>query len=154
MLSEQSAVKRSIPGIQAMQDRDMNRQRTEWSRYYRRDELRGLEILLARFINHRCSRHVYDYCSFALVETAAASCWYRGAQRVAVAGHNFIINPGEPHTGGPVFAMGYCTAYILRQSTSPASQPISGLSEPCRSLKILPSMIGASRLCCPHFITA
>ena len=128
-----------------MQDRDMNRQRTEWSRYYRRDELRGLEILLARFINHRCSRHVYDYCSFALVETAAASCWYRGAQRVAVAGHNFIINPGEPHTG----PRGHST-----QSTSPASQPISGLSEPCRSLKILPSMIGASRLCCPHFITA
>lgn len=81
--------------------------REEWTRYYHDSELHGLEVLHARFIEHRYSRHAHDYFVVALVETGVASYWYRGAQRVARAGQVSVINPGEPHTGEAVTPSGY-----------------------------------------------
>ena len=80
---------------------------TEWSRYYHDHELHGLDVLHARFIEHRYARHAHNYFVVALVETGAASCWYRGAQRAASAGQVFVINPDEPHTGDPATPSGY-----------------------------------------------
>lgn len=79
----------------------------EWSCYYRDPRLSGLEILHAHFVDHRYARHSHDYFVIALVETGAASSWYRGAQRVAVSGQVFAVNPDEPHTGDPVTTGGY-----------------------------------------------
>ncbi|MGB0019481.1 MAG: AraC family ligand binding domain-containing protein [Candidatus Sulfotelmatobacter sp.] len=80
---------------------------TEWSRYYHDHELHGLDVLHARFIEHRYARHAHNYFVVALVETGAASYWYRGAQRAASAGQVFVINPDEPHTGDPATPSGY-----------------------------------------------
>lgn len=80
---------------------------TEWSRYYTDTRLHGLEVLHARFITHRYPRHSHDYFVIALVETGAASYWYRGAQRVATSGQVIVVNPDEPHTGEPATTGGY-----------------------------------------------
>ena len=85
----------------------MNRPTQEWSRYYHDRELKGVEVLHARFVTHRYSRHAHEYGVIALVDRGAASYWYRGAQQTAVTGHAFLINPGEPHTGDPAVADGY-----------------------------------------------
>jgi len=79
----------------------------EWSRYYRDRRLHDLDVLHAHFVEHRYARHSHDYFVIALVETGAASYWYRGAQRVATAGQVFVIHPDEPHTGEPVTPSGY-----------------------------------------------
>jgi AraC-like DNA-binding protein len=79
----------------------------EWTHYYHDRQLQGLEVLHAQFIEHRYSRHAHDYFVIALVESGAASYWYRGAQRVAVAGQVFVVNPEEPHTGEAVTRGGY-----------------------------------------------
>jgi AraC-like DNA-binding protein len=79
----------------------------EWSRYYHDCELHNLDVLHARFIEHRYARHSHDYFVIALVEWGAVSYWYRGAQRVASAGQVFVINPDEPHTGEPTASGGY-----------------------------------------------
>jgi AraC-like DNA-binding protein len=86
---------------------EIRNQELEWSRYYHDPQLHGLEVLHARFIDHRYGRHAHDYFVIALVESGAASYWYRGAQRVASAGQVFIINPDEPHTGDPATPGGY-----------------------------------------------
>jgi len=81
--------------------------RSEWSRYYHDPELDDLQVLHARFIEHRYPRHAHDYFVIALVESGACSYWYRGAQRVASAGQVFVVNPEEPHTGDPATPSGY-----------------------------------------------
>jgi AraC-like DNA-binding protein len=85
----------------------MNGSHKEWSRYYHGQELDGLGVLHARFIHHRYPRHAHDYFVIALVERGAVSYWYQGAERTASAGQVFVVNPGEPHTGGPATADGY-----------------------------------------------
>jgi len=85
----------------------MHTERREWSRYYHDRELHDVEILHARFIDHRYSRHAHDYFVIALVETGAVSYWYRGAVHTASAGQVFVLNPGEPHTGDPAIPDGY-----------------------------------------------
>jgi len=80
---------------------------TEWSRYYHVHELRGMDVLHARFIDHCYARHTHDYFVVALVESGAASYWYRGAQRMASADQVFVVNPDEPHTGDPATRGGY-----------------------------------------------
>src|SRR5262249_48700345 len=79
----------------------------EWSQYYRDQRLQHVEVLHAHFVRHRYPRHAHDYPVVALVEGAAASFWYRGAQHTAGNGRVFVINAGEPHTGDPVLANGY-----------------------------------------------
>ncbi|MGB6877512.1 MAG: AraC family transcriptional regulator [Silvibacterium sp.] len=85
----------------------MNKTCKEWSRYYHDPELHGLEALHAQFVEHRYARHAHDYFVIALVESGAASYWYRGAQRIAPAGQVFVVNPDEPHTGEAATRSGY-----------------------------------------------
>jgi hypothetical protein len=85
----------------------MSNSRKEWSRYYHDSGITGLEALHARFVGHRYPRHAHDYSVIALVESGAASYWYRGAQHVAPAGHVFVVNPGEPHAGELAKPEGY-----------------------------------------------
>jgi AraC-like DNA-binding protein len=85
----------------------MNRTCKEWSRYYQDPELHGLEALHAQFVEHRYARHVHNYFVIALVESGAASYWYRGAQCITAAGQVFVVNPDEPHTGEAANRSGY-----------------------------------------------
>lgn len=85
----------------------MNNQAREWSRYYHSQELHGMGVLHAHFIQHRYPRHSHDYFVIALVESGAASYWYQGAKHTASTGQVFVVNPGEPHTGDPAVSEGY-----------------------------------------------
>jgi len=88
-------------------DQGAKKRPSEWSRYYHAPQLHNLDVLHARFIEHRYARHSHDYFVIALVERGAVSYWYRGAQRVATAGQVFIVNPDEPHTGEAATPGGY-----------------------------------------------
>jgi AraC-like DNA-binding protein len=79
----------------------------EWSHYYHFPHLYDLEALHAQFVGHRYVRHTHEYFVIALVDSGAASYWYRGAQRLAGSGQVFIVNPDEPHTGDPAAPGGY-----------------------------------------------
>jgi AraC-like DNA-binding protein len=80
---------------------------TEWSHYYHGHEFGGMDVLHAHFIDHCYGRHAHDYFVVALVESGAASYWYRGARRTASAHQVFVVNPEEPHTGDPATRGGY-----------------------------------------------
>ncbi len=85
---------------------ETNRERTEWSRYYRLPAT-SVEALHARFITHSYPRHAHDYFVIGLVESGAQAYWYRGERRVTPAGQIFLVNPDEPHTGESASRDGY-----------------------------------------------
>jgi AraC-like DNA-binding protein len=79
----------------------------EWSRYYRRPALHDLDVLHARFIEHRFARHSHEYYVIGIVEAGVQAYSYRGARYVTPAGQIFLVNPGEPHTGEAATREGY-----------------------------------------------
>jgi AraC-like DNA-binding protein len=79
----------------------------EWSRYYRRPALHDLEVLHARFIEHRFARHSHDYYVIGYVESGVQTFSYRGARHLTPAGQVFLVNPGEAHTGEAATPAGY-----------------------------------------------
>ena len=79
----------------------------EWSRYYRHAALHDLEVLHARFIEHRFARHSHDYYVIGFVEAGVQAYSYRGARHLTPAGQIFLVNPGEPHTGEAATHRGY-----------------------------------------------
>jgi AraC-like DNA-binding protein len=79
----------------------------EWSRYYREAALHDLEVLHARFIEHRFARHSHEYYVIGVVEAGVQAFSYRGAHHVTPAGQVFLVNPGEPHTGEAATEEGY-----------------------------------------------
>ena len=79
----------------------------EWSRYYYRPAMHDLEVLHARFVEHRFARHSHEYYVIGYVESGVQAFSYQRAQHVTLAGQIFLINPGEPHTGEAASADGY-----------------------------------------------
>jgi AraC-like DNA-binding protein len=79
----------------------------EWSRYYQDPGMHGLEVLHARFVEHRFARHAHEGFVIGLVEAGTQAYSYRGARHVTPAGQVFLVNPGEPHTGEAAAPGGY-----------------------------------------------
>lgn len=85
----------------------MVNQSREWSQYYCDPELHELEVLHARFVEHRFSRHAHDYFVIGLVESGVQAYTYRGARHTTPAGQIFVVNPAEIHTGEAAIPEGY-----------------------------------------------
>src|SRR5262245_46163027 len=79
----------------------------EWSRYYRQPGLHDLEVLHARFVEHRFGRHSHDYYVIGYVESGVQAFSYEGARYITPAGQIFLVNPGEQHTGEAATPEGY-----------------------------------------------
>src|SRR4030095_13020361 len=75
--------------------------------YYRQAALHDLEVLHARFIEHKFARHSHDYYVVGFVETGVQAYSYRGARHVPPAGQIFLVNSGESHTGEVATHRGY-----------------------------------------------
>jgi AraC-like DNA-binding protein len=96
-----SSWRRKLEGVQ-------NKPMTgEWSQYYRQAALHDLEVLHARFIEHRFARHSHEYYVIGVVEAGVQAYSYRGVRHLTPAGHVFLVNPGEPHTGEAATPGGY-----------------------------------------------
>ena len=79
----------------------------EWSRYYHLPEAGDLEVLHARFVEHRFARHSHDYFVVSYIETGVQAFCYRHARHITPAGQMFLVNAGEAHTGEPGSEQGY-----------------------------------------------
>jgi AraC-like DNA-binding protein len=79
----------------------------EWSRYYRLPDASDLEVLHARFVEHRFARHSHEYFVVSYIEEGVQAYHYRQARHVTPAGQMFLVNAGEPHTGEPASEQGY-----------------------------------------------
>ncbi len=107
--------------------------RDEWSRYYQEPDLHGLEVLHARFVEHRFARHSHDGFVIGLVEAGVQAYSYRGARHVTPAGQIFLVNPGEPHTGEPAARGGY-----LYRTMYPSPELMARVSEEASGRRTVP----------------
>jgi AraC-like DNA-binding protein len=108
----------------------MNR---EWSRYYRQPALHDLEVLHARFVDHRFARHSHDYYVIGYVESGVQAFSYQGARHITPAGQIFLVNPGEPHTGEAATPDGYVYRTVYPRATlmqSMAAEVVTGTTIP------------------------
>ncbi|MCY1291716.1 Arabinose operon regulatory protein [compost metagenome] len=71
----------------------------EYTRFSTAADLGGLELLSARFIDHRFAPHVHDGYVVALVEAGVERYRYRGEEHLVPAGSFALLNPDEVHTG-------------------------------------------------------
>ena len=69
----------------------------------------------------------------AFVESGAASYRYRGAQHVAPAGHVFVVNPDEPHTGESAEPGGY-----FYQTVYPSADYLARVAEDVGGTRVIP----------------
>jgi AraC-like DNA-binding protein len=89
----------------------------EWSRYYRQPALHDLEVLHARFVDHRFARHSHDYYVIGYVESGVQAYSYQGARHITPAGQLFLVNLGEPHTGEAATPEGYVYRTVYPRAT-------------------------------------
>jgi AraC-like DNA-binding protein len=61
--------------------------------------LAGVELLSARYIEHRFAPHVHDGYVIGMIMAGAQRYRYRGAEHLAGSGTLVLINPDELHTG-------------------------------------------------------
>lgn len=75
--------------------------------FWRDRELRGLELLRARFVTHSYAPHTHEGFALGVIETGAETFRYRHTTHVAPAGAVVAINPGEVHTGSAALPEGW-----------------------------------------------
>lgn len=79
----------------------------ERTRFWRAQELGGLELLHARYIGQRFAPHVHEGFSLVLIEQGAQRFRHRGAEHLAPSGSLVLINPDEVHTGSKAHDAGW-----------------------------------------------
>jgi AraC-like DNA-binding protein len=71
----------------------------ERTRFWQAEELGGVELLHAHYIEQRFAPHVHDGYVFTVIERGAQRFNHRGAEHLAPVGSMVLINPDELHTG-------------------------------------------------------
>lgn len=79
----------------------------ERTRFWRAQELGGVELLHARYIEQVFSPHVHEGFAFVMIEQGAQRFHHRGAEHFAPAGSVVLINPDEVHTGSKADEAGW-----------------------------------------------
>ena len=77
----------------------MDTDQGESIRFWQTAPLAGVELLSARYIEHRFAPHVHDGYVIGMIMAGAQRYRYRGAEHLAGSGTLVLINPDELHTG-------------------------------------------------------
>jgi len=75
----------------------MNEQFNDKANYWRVPEYDGMEMLHARYINHRFPLHFHEEYVVSVVERGYHQFWYHGKRHTMSQGDIVLINPGEVH---------------------------------------------------------
>ncbi|MBC2654290.1 AraC family transcriptional regulator [Pseudomonas sp. MSSRFD41] len=77
----------------------MDKSSRESIHFWQSAPLTGVELLSARYIEHRFVPHVHDGFVIGMIMAGAQRYRYRGAEHLAGSGTLVLINPDELHTG-------------------------------------------------------
>ncbi|MCY1277000.1 HTH-type transcriptional activator RhaS [compost metagenome] len=111
----------------------------ENAHFWQAGHLGGLELLSARYIEHRFAPHVHDGYAIAVIEAGAERYRYRGVDHLAPAGSLALINPDEVHTG----SKGHDEGWRYRVFYPEAAQVRAVLDELELSVAGLPALRGS-----------
>lgn len=96
----------------------------ETTKVWRIPELRGLELLQAKYVAQSFPRHTHQRYAIGVIEDGALGFYYRGENVVASKGSINLCIPGEVHTGysaseaGWAYRMFYFDPKLLQQAAS------------------------------------
>jgi hypothetical protein len=93
-------------------------------RFWQTAPLAGVELLSARYIEHRFAPHVHDGYVIGMIMAGAQRYRYRGAEHLAGSGTLVLINPDELHTGHK----GTVDGWLYRAFYADSSQILSLLA--------------------------
>ncbi|WP_041770548.1 AraC family transcriptional regulator [Metapseudomonas resinovorans] len=79
----------------------------ETTRFWQANELGGVELLHARYIEQRFAPHVHEGYVFTVIESGAQRFRHRGSDHLAPVGSMVLINPDELHTGSKAHEQGW-----------------------------------------------
>ncbi|WP_271411030.1 AraC family transcriptional regulator [Pseudomonas sp. Q1-7] len=105
----------------------------EDAHFWQAGHLDGLELLSARYIEHRFAPHVHDGYVIAVLEAGAERYRYRGVEHLAGAGSLALINPDEVHTGskghdeGWRYRVFYPDIALVRGALDELELPLAGM---------------------------
>lgn len=71
----------------------------EAAHFWRSPGLPGVDLLKARYVTHRFSRHVHDGYAIGVILSGVEEFDYRGARHRAGMGNVVLVNPEHVHTG-------------------------------------------------------
>jgi AraC-like DNA-binding protein len=71
----------------------------ERTKFWRVEQITGLNLLHATYITQNFSRHMHDCFAVGVVEQGVQAYYYRGAHHIASPGCIVSCNPGEVHDG-------------------------------------------------------
>lgn len=71
----------------------------EQAHFWRHPAVPGTDLLKARYVTHRFSRHVHDGYAIGLIVAGVEEFDYRGTTHRAAAGELVLVNPDAVHTG-------------------------------------------------------
>lgn len=84
----------------------------------------SLDLLRARYVRHRFSRHAHQSFALGVIESGTLAFNYRGEKVLAPAGMINLAFPGEPHNGhgidarGWAYRMFYLDPEIIREAAA------------------------------------
>ena len=68
---------------------------------------RPLHLLAARFVRHHFAPHTHEEFAIGACGSGVETITYRGTRWVSGPGTVVVVEPGEPHTGGPAVSDGF-----------------------------------------------
>jgi AraC-like DNA-binding protein len=74
---------------------------------WRVDELPGTDLLRARYVDHRFTRHAHEGYAIGVVLAGAEAFSYRGGRHRAPAGSVVVVEPEQIHTGSAAAEEGW-----------------------------------------------
>ena len=95
----------------------------ETARYWRHAGVPGVDLLRARFVTHRYSRHAHETYTFALIEAGTEVFEYGGSLLRAGTGAVALLNPEVVHTGQAETPAGWAYRVLY-----PAADVIAGVA--------------------------
>jgi AraC-like DNA-binding protein len=78
-----------------------------WTRIALGPAARPLDLMTASFRRHRYAPHAHEEFAVGVCTGGLETIHYRGAHHLAGPGCVVVLEPGEPHTGGPASAAGF-----------------------------------------------
>ena len=95
----------------------------ETARYWRHAGVPGVDLLRARFVTHRYSRHAHETYTFALIEAGTEVFEYGGSLLRADTGAVALLNPEVVHTGQAETSAGWAYRVLY-----PAADVVAGVA--------------------------
>ncbi|GII02452.1 AraC family transcriptional regulator [Planobispora takensis] len=78
---------------------EAGKEEAEAARFWRNPALPGVDLLKARYVTHRFTRHVHEEYAIGVILSGVEEFDYRGARHRAGAGSVVLVDPEQVHTG-------------------------------------------------------